>query len=168
MESIYYLFIPLLILLGIIQSALMPSFRVGGHSPDLILVLVVAWSLLRGTRHGVLLALLGGIVLDVLSAAPFGIFTVALVCASLMSSFGTAGFFRSPVLLSLFAIATSSLAYYGISLGLLAVTGHTILWLDTLLRTVLPALALNAVGMLLLFPLTRFLHVQTVEQEMGW
>ena len=168
MGLIYYLFIALVFLLGVIQSALLPNFRLAGNYPDLIVIVAVSWSLLRGVRHGILVALMGGIALDVLSGAPFGVLTLALVGAVLVSSAGAASFFRSPMLLALLAIVSGTIVYYLISLSLLALSGHTILWLDIVPHVALPALVVNTACMAVVFPIMKFLHVQTTQPEMEW
>src|SRR3954447_22301944 len=51
---------------------------VGGGRVNLVLMLVAAWSLVRGTQDGLLAGLLGGLALDLMSGTPFGLQTVSL------------------------------------------------------------------------------------------
>jgi rod shape-determining protein MreD len=168
MEMLQYLFMLLVAVLALAQSAFMPHLRVGGVYPDLLLVSVISWTILRGRRQGLIWALAGGIVLDLLSGAAFGIWTAALVGASLMVGVGAGGFFRSHGLLPLAGLLLGSLTYNGIALGLLAATGHRIVWADTMTRVVLPGLLVNLALMLLVFPAVRALHRATAPREMRW
>ena len=68
-----YLLIALVVAAAVIHVTWLPRLPV---RPDLMLVLVVAWSLLRGVEEGLLWAFIGGVLLDLLSVGPFGGFTV--------------------------------------------------------------------------------------------
>jgi len=164
----YYLFTLLLMLAGLVESALLPYLRIAGHQPDLILVMVASWSVLRGAREGILWALIGGIVLDLFSGAPFGVFTAALVGASLIAGAGSASFFRSHALLPFIGVILATLVYYLISLVLLYLSGRAIDWPASISRVVGPALLANALLMLIVFPAIRWLHRHTSQPEVVW
>jgi rod shape-determining protein MreD len=168
MEIIQYFFTLLLIIIGLVQAAFLPHLAVAGHRLDLMLAVVVAWSILRGARQGLIWALAGGLVLDVLSGAPFGVFSAALAGASVVASSGAASFFRSHGLLPIGAIMFASIAYYAICLGLLQLTGRPMLTPETITRVVLPQFALNVGLMLIVFPAVRWLHRATAIREIRW
>jgi rod shape-determining protein MreD len=168
MDALYYLFTLLLIGVGLLQSALLPYMRIAGVLPDLMLALVVAWSLLRRAPEGLIWALVGGLVLDLLSGAPFGVFTLGLVSASLIASASATVLFRSYALLPVVAIVPATLVYHGVVLLLLYAAGRQIDWLATLSSVTLPALPVNLGLMLLVFPLARWLHRQTAQGEVRW
>jgi len=52
--------------------------ELGGGRPNVVLLLVVAWGLLRGIEEGALAGLLGGLALDLVSGTPFGLQTILL------------------------------------------------------------------------------------------
>ena len=168
MEPIYYAFALLLVLVGLIQSALLSWVHIAGVHPDLMLVVVISWSLMGGIRPGLIAALIGGIVLDLLSAAPFGVFTASLIGASLVSSIVAVSFFRSRALLPIGAALFGTLGYYGLSLILLYVAGHNVQGLDTLRRVVLPSLPINLVLIVIVFPAVRWLYRQVGPREIEW
>ena len=164
----YYLFAPLVVLSGLLQATLLPQVHIGRVHPDLVLVLVVCWSMLRGAREGIIWALMGGLVLDLLSAGPFGAFSVSLVAISLLVVVLTASFFRPSLAMSLPLIAVSSLCYYGMALAALLLAGRPLPWAETFVEVVAPATLANAALMLVLFPLVRWLHRSTTHREMVW
>lgn len=79
MSAGLYLLIPLVIILAIGQATVLPAFPVFGIVPGLWLVVTLAWSLLRGMREGLILAFAGGFFIDLLSAAPLGATSLALM-----------------------------------------------------------------------------------------
>jgi rod shape-determining protein MreD len=161
----YYLFTPLLALAGLVESAFLPHARIAGHQPDLMLTLVAAWSLQRGPREGILWALIGGMSLDLLSAAPFGVFTAALLCVSVVSSIGSANLFRSSTFLPLIAALLATPAYYAVTLALLYLGGQQIAWARAISGVMGPALLANTLCMILMFPLMRWVHRRTSPRE---
>jgi len=168
MDALYYLFGVLIFLLGLTQSTVLPHIRIAGVHPDLMLVLVVCWSMLRGFREGVIWALMAGIVLDLLSGAPFGMFTLSLVCAALLPGLGTANFFRSHVLMSLVFVSLGTVCSYAISLLMLYLAGHEAIIFEMASRQLLPGVAINAGVALIFFPPISWLHRRTASREMEW
>jgi len=67
-----YYTLPLLLALALLQSTAMPYLKLFGVMPNLMLLTVVAWSLLRGPGEGVVWGFVGGIFLDLFSRAPLG------------------------------------------------------------------------------------------------
>lgn len=75
----YYLAIPILLLAVAVQSSLLPQFRVYSGQPDLVLLLVLAWSVHADLEEGLLWAFFGGISQDLMSFLPLGSSTMGLV-----------------------------------------------------------------------------------------
>jgi len=61
---------------------LSPFIKINGVHPDLVLILIIGWIILRGLGEGVLWALIGGLCLDFASGAPFGIFALTHLISS--------------------------------------------------------------------------------------
>jgi rod shape-determining protein MreD len=79
------LFALLLFSAAMIQAVTLPSLHVLGVLPDLVLVLILVWSALRGTAEGLIWAFAVGILLDVLSLDPLGTNGLALLVVVLMA-----------------------------------------------------------------------------------
>lgn len=159
-----------LLLLGIsvvLQVTLLPHLAIGGIKPNLTLALVALWSLLRGRREGGLWALMGGILSDILSGAPFGIGTLSLLGASAVCGLPKLRMFHSRWLLPALVVAGGSVVHDLISLALLQLSGWPVSWRDGLLLAAMPAAALSAVCALFVYPVLHRLAEQIVVEEVA-
>jgi len=163
-----YLGLAVLLGLVLIQSSIGPFLTIVGVHPDLVLVAVISWTILRGPEEGLVWAIIGGIGLDLLSGGPFGVMTIALVITSLLASLGYGRVFGGYLILPLALTFPLSLVYYLTYTLLLSVLNEPIAWLPALTSVILPASVMNIVAMLFLFPLLRLLHRRTGREEIGW
>jgi rod shape-determining protein MreD len=154
--------------LALIQSSIGPFLTVVGVHPDLVLVAVIGWTLLRGPGEGLVWAVIGGIALDLLSAGPFGAATVALVITSLLASLGYGRVFGGYLTLPLALTFPLSLAYYLIYTLVLSVLSGPIAWIPAVADIILPASVLNIAAMFFIFPILRLIHRRTGREEIGW
>lgn len=76
-----YLAIPLMAVIAVLQSTVLPRIPIFGIVPQLWLVATLAWTLLHGIRDGLIWALVGGILIDLFSASPLGTTALALMAA---------------------------------------------------------------------------------------
>lgn len=153
-------FIPLAILISatILQTALSPFIKINGVHPDLVLVLVIGWTTLRGWQDGVVWALIGGLSLDFVSGAPFGIFTLAALVTTLVASLFHGRFFGSSIILPLSLTFPLSLLFNGQALLLLNLLGRPVVWDQVLSLVIVPAAIFNTATMLIIFPLLYMLN----------
>jgi rod shape-determining protein MreD len=133
-----------------------------GLTPDLMLLAAVSWSLLRGAQAGFPLALIGGLVLDLLSGGPFGGLTVALVLASLVTSLSQRGLNRESLWLPLVASSLATLVYDGVYWLFLQALGRTGGGAWGLVQVAVPSMLLNGLVMFPLYGLLRRWHQRTV------
>jgi rod shape-determining protein MreD len=150
-----------LLVIALLQTSAMPSLSLSGVMPDLMLLVVVSWSLLRGTREGLLWALGGGLLLDLLSGGPFGVAVVSLVLSSVIIGMGELNVVRDslwlPLVASVLATVVYDLAYWAV----LQVTGRSLHTVYTLLRVMGPGMMLNALAMYPTYWATRWLSQRT-------
>jgi rod shape-determining protein MreD len=163
-----YLGLAVLLGLVLIQSSIGPFLTIVGVHPDLVLVAVISWTILRGPAEGLVWAIIGGIGLDLFSGGPFGVMTIALVITSLLASLGYGRAFGGYLILPLALTFPLSLVYYLSYTLFLSVLNEPIAWLPALTSVVLPASVINIVAMLFLFPPLRLLHRRTGREEIGW
>jgi rod shape-determining protein MreD len=163
-----YASILFLISVALIQSTVMPHLTLWGVKPDLMLLVVISWSLLRGTREGIVWGFIGGFCLDLFSGAPLGLSALALLIVSFFSGFGEATVFRTHVILPLATVFFASLIYDLIFLLVFKMLGWSVAWLDSFIRVVLPASLLNVLLTPLVYPTMRWLHRKTGRKEMDW
>lgn len=147
---------------------MVPHLAILGVKPDLLLLVVISWSLLRGAKEGMIWALVGGIGLDLFSGAPFGTSTVALVALSLLAGLGELSVFRTHIALPLIATLIAALAYNSFFLLLLYARGCSIAWTDSLIKVVLPSTLLNVLLAPFIYKALCWLHRRTGPEEMAW
>jgi rod shape-determining protein MreD len=163
-----YASILLLISVALIQSTVMPHLTLWGVKPDLMLLVVISWSLLRGAREGIVWGFIGGLCLDLFSGVPLGLSALALLIVSFFSGLGEATVFRTHVILPLATVFFASLIYDFIFLLVLRTLGWPVVWLDSFIRLVLPASLLNVLLAPLVYPTIRWLHRKTGREEIDW
>ena len=80
-----YFGIPILLLAAVVQSTLLENIRILGGRPDLVLLLAVTWSIIRGAHDGAIWGFMGGMFCDLLSASPFGLWTFVLTLVGFLA-----------------------------------------------------------------------------------
>ncbi len=163
-----YLGLAVLLGLTLAQSSLGPFLTIAGVQPDLVLIAVIGWTLLRGSQEGLLWAVIGGLGLDLLSGGPFGVMTVALVVTSLLTRLGYGRVFGGYLVIPLALTFPLSLVYYLTYALLLYVLNRPVAWIPALANVILPASLLNIAAMLILFPPLRLLNRRTGQEEISW
>lgn len=139
-------------LAAVVQSVALPHLEILGVKPDLVLLLVIAWSVRRGAGAGVVWAIVGGIAVDLLSVGPFGVSVLAMgVAATLAGSVGPS-LRRTSALLPV--AMTPPLSIVATLVGAVALTlvGWPVFWPVTVALVVLPAAIVNSVAMLAVYP----------------
>ena len=146
----------------------MPSLTLWGVKPDLMLLVVVSWNLVRGVRDGVVWGIIGGIMLDFVSGAPFGGHTIALFLASFLAGLGGMSVFRFGLALPVVIVLLSTIAYDLFLAAFLSLVGWPIQWLDLIVEVVLPSIVLNLLATPFVFWAIRSLHRLTGPARIEW
>lgn len=163
-----YLSFFLMSVLALLQSTLLPQFKVFGVQPDLVLLAVVAWSLLRGSEEGMLWALIGGLALDALSSARLGVNTLPLLLISFLAGLWQRGIVRQEILIPFLVIPVASLVYQGAVVALLRLLGWPGTWSASLRHAILPTTLLNTLLMPAVYVLMRWIHRRTHDENIEW
>jgi rod shape-determining protein MreD len=161
-----YLVVPLLVVVAILQTSVVSHLTLWGVFADLPLLVVVAWSLLRGAREGVVWGFVGGLAVDLLSGAPFGAATLSLMAVGFLSGLGEATVFRTHVALPLITVFLATILYDLLFLLVVQISGQTVIWWSSLFRIVLPSAALNALLTPIVFWVIRWLYARFGREEM--
>jgi len=157
-----YVSVPLLLLVAVIQSTLLPRLAVTAVHPDLMLLVVVAWGLLKGNPDVLVWGFIGGLSLDLFSGLPLGAGTLPMLVVAGLAGVGAVGVSGRHFAVPLTGAFLATFAYYGISVLVLNALGRPLPLATFVLQTVLPASLLNVLTMILVFPLMRGLHRLTV------
>ena len=163
-----YLSLLILAVTVIIQGTLLARLRFFGASPNLLLVIVVCWSLLHSVSEGLVWAFVGGLGVDLIAGLPLGTTPLALMPTCFLAGLGRRSIFTNSVLLPALLVALATLIFGWINLLLLSVRGVPVDWTDSALRVMLPELALNVLLALVIYPILRWLaaHIGAVRMEL--
>jgi rod shape-determining protein MreD len=128
----------LLLLAALVQSQIGPTLPPLGGRPDLPLVLVLSWSVLRGANEGALIGFIAGLLLDTVSYTPFGLNAALLGIAGYVAGLPEANVYRGNfpfffataivVTLAYHAVVLLALQAYGLRLPPLAETWMLAVW----------------------------------------
>ncbi len=133
----------LLSLVAILKSTLMPNLRLLGGAPDLMLMMVVSWALVAPYTEAFFWAFAGGIAQDLLSGAPVGASSMALLMVALVGNLLQRQLYRSNIIIPLFVTLVGSVIAHLVTMAVLALTGHTMNWIYNLAYVTMPTVVLN-------------------------
>jgi rod shape-determining protein MreD len=163
----YWMF-ALLFTLTVLQGTVLPRIEILGVHPDLMLLAVTSWSLLRGSEEGMLWALIGGVGIDLLSGARFGIHTLPLLIVGFVAGLGQRRIFRLELLIPVLVIPLATLIYEATILAMLKLLGWPAAWGAGLSYVVLPSILVNTVSMPIVYLGLRMLHRRTFREGIAW
>jgi rod shape-determining protein MreD len=158
----------LLVVVALVQATIVPHLTIWGVFPDLPLLIVVSWSLLRGAKEGMVWGFVAGVAVDLFSGAPFGAATLGLLVASFVSGLGHATVFRAHVTLPLLAMFVATIIYDLVFLLVVRISGEAVDWLPSLVRVILPSAVINALLTPVVLGGMRFLDNRFGREEMEW
>ncbi|MGD2206843.1 MAG: rod shape-determining protein MreD, partial [Anaerolineae bacterium] len=126
-----YLVAPLLIVIAILQSTVVPHLTIWDVFPDLPVLVVVSWSLLRGAGEGVVWGFISGLAVDLLSGAPFGAATLSFIAIGFLSGLGEATVFGAHVALPLITTFLATILYDLLFLLIVQISGNSVDWMGS-------------------------------------
>ncbi len=146
MSSSVYAAIPIMLLLAIVQTAVLPFFPIFGLTPQLPFLVALAWALLRGEDEGVLWAFIAGFFLDLFSIIPVGVTSLSYMIGIfaiiwIQRAFSSSRFFLT-IILAILSTLISLLVY----IFLLRIFGYMN---DFAIATSLPTVSLLHGGLIL-------------------
>jgi rod shape-determining protein MreD len=129
---------------ALLQSVMGPSLPLVRGRPDFVLVVVLAWSMLRGSGEGAFVGFLGGVLLDSVAYTPFGINSALMGLIGYCIGLPEVNVYRGnlPYFLGTSAIAT--LAYHTLYFLVLQALGLGMPPIIETYSTAVPAALLNA------------------------
>ena len=161
-----YLVVPLLVVVGLLQTALMPHLALWGVFPDLPILVVASWGLLRGPVEGSLWGFIAGVTIDLFSGGPFGAATLSLVIVGLLAGLGKASALHSNITLPVLVVFLVTIIHNLIYLLVLQISGLNVTWLESLWRITLLSAALNALLTPPIFWFMRWTYIRFHGKEM--
>ncbi len=150
-----YLSVPILALAVALQSGVIPQFRILGGSPDLVFLVVLAWSVHAPLEAGVTWAIVGGIMQDLLSAAPTGMSAIGIVLVVFLVSRLTEQLYSVGLLLLAGMVAVGTLIQQGVLFVLLWLMGTPVDLISDFTYVILPTMVYN---LLFIWPVYWFIR----------
>lgn len=113
----------LLVSAALIQATILPNTRVLGVLPDLVLVLLLVWSAMRGVAEGAVWVFGTGLALDLLAMDRFGTNGLALLVVALLAGPARRRFFHSGLVVPIALTVVATVVHAVILLLLRSGTG---------------------------------------------
>ncbi len=133
----------------------------------MVLLLVVSWSMLRGIEEGIVWAIVGGVGLDVFSAAPFGTMTIAMAATAYGVSQISRSLLRTNPLLPIAVTPFATVIFNFVMAALLEGFGWQINWPQTLTEVIGPLCIINSAVMVVVFAMLHGVN-DRLEREISW
>jgi rod shape-determining protein MreD len=149
-----------LLLAVLLEALVVPGVAPNGIRLDLVLVLIVAWGTLRGWESGLIAGLVGGFLVDLVSAAPFGVNVFRLGVIGLGTGLVTERVARTSALVPIAAAVVGSLLGFALMIIAFQAARWPIAWEYPFLLAV-PNAVLTGVVMAIVFPFARLLDRAT-------
>ena len=161
----YFIGIPLLTLLAILQSVLMSHIELLDGRADLVLLAVISWSLTRRSEEAMVWGVIGGFTLDLLSGLPFGSNAIILLIVTFLVSFLEGRFWEAHLFMPLGVMLVASLTYHFLSTFFVMAIGQDVSLDFAFRRIILPSTFLNVIIALPASQLASALHSRLYPQE---
>jgi rod shape-determining protein MreD len=130
---------------ALIQTTLLSRIKLWGARPDLMLLVVLVWAVVRGIDEGLVWSFIGGLLIDLFSGGPLAATALALLAAALIAGQPLGLGIGSRVVRLLLLSFLGIVAYHLVLLIILGWTGHTIHWGFAWLQVAGPSTLLNVV-----------------------
>jgi len=130
---------------ALLQSTWLAQVTLWGAHPDLMVLLIIGWTAVHNVNDGLVWALIGGLLVDILSGGPLGGTVLALVVVALLA--GQPLRQEASITLPSLLISTfvAVLAYHLALLAVLSWGGMAVDWKYSILQIAMPSAVLNTV-----------------------
>jgi rod shape-determining protein MreD len=127
----------------VIQSTVLPLITIKGVYPDLLMVIVVSYSLLSGKEKGMGIGFFSGLLQDLAFGNIFGINTLAKMAVGYIFGLAERKVFKEKVLLPVVATAVATLLHSLVGAVVLFLLGYKFDIVTSLMNNVLPLMGYN-------------------------
>ena len=147
--------IPLLGLVVVVQSAIVPSFSLLGGFADILLVMLAAWALQEGVHTGFHWALLGGLMMSLISHLPWFVYVGGYGAVVLMAGLLQKRVWQVPLLAMFTVTFLGTVLMHLLTFAYLRLFTGRISLTDALGLVTMPSLLLNLLIAIPVFGLMR-------------
>ncbi|MFN8524047.1 MAG: rod shape-determining protein MreD [Chloroflexota bacterium] len=147
-----------------VEVSVLSRLDLWGLRPNVVLLLVVCWSLVRGFEEGTIVGLVGGLAMDFGSGAILGVHTSALALVSMLIALSESTLYRGSLAFFAGTAVLVTACYHGAQLLVLWATSQDIPPFIQLVRVITPIVLINV----LLFPAVFVLAQRVARATSGW
>jgi rod shape-determining protein MreD len=157
----YFVAAVLLAAFAVLQVSVFSRLAIGNAAPQLVLLSVIAWSLVRGPMEGVFWGFFGGLFFDLASGGPVGVSALAMVAVAAVAGLLGGRMFGSNPLLPMLTVFVASGVYFVIASFLLATLHYPTYWRSVLIDVAFPTAVANGILSAVVYPLFGFVASHT-------
>ena len=139
----YWIGLPLLLLVALLEVSVLPMFRVYGLQPNLMLVLLIAWLSVRGASEAFILAPIGGVLLGFVDGAPVGTALIGLAPLAFLQELRGSQLREGGLIAAIGFTVVMSFFYNLVHLGVFTLLGEGGEWGAAFLRIIVPTVFIN-------------------------
>ena len=158
------IWVSMVVITAIIQSTVLPLIGFQGISPDMLLVVVVSYSLLSGKEKGFGIGFFAGLLQDLAFGNIFGINTLSKMAVGYLFGLAERKVFKEKVLLPVAATAVATLLHSVVMFIVLFLLGYKVDLLGTLTNHVVPLIGYN---ILIAIPVHHIVYRLTTFNKVG-
>ena len=137
--------IPILGGLLILQSAVFSQLPLLRGTTDLVMVAIIAWSLQKSVKTGWQWGIIGGLLVSITTALPFGLPVIGYLLVVGMALLLRQRVWQVPILAMFVATFLGTLITQALAILVLRFTGTPLAWLESVNMITLPSMLLNLV-----------------------
>ncbi|MGI6367990.1 MAG: rod shape-determining protein MreD [Anaerolineae bacterium] len=152
-----YIAAPIALLLSLAQTTVIRNVTLFGAHVDLLLLFAISWVLCRGLGEGLMIGVIGGLVLDVSSAGPFGTATLSLAVAISLAALGEVNLFQGAWYLKFIVAAGATLLVNVVNVLVLRLAGYGAIPWAALGTNTMPSVLAHLLLVPLVYGVTKWL-----------
>ena len=139
----YYVGVPLIVLIALIEASVLPLFRVASLQPNLTLVFLVTWMMVRGQKEALVLIPIAGISLGLVDGAPIGAALLAIAPIAVLYDLRDVHLGEGQFSTTLLFTFIATFAYQLVFLLTYVIFGDSGSWIEAFMQIVAPTAILN-------------------------
>lgn len=95
----------------LLQSAVFPAIEIAGIKPNIMLIITAAFGFMRGSREGMIVGFVSGLLIDIQSGEMIGFYALIYLLAGYINGFFEQMYFDEDIKLPLLLIVLNDLIY---------------------------------------------------------
>ena len=149
---------------AVLQVSVFSRMTLAGAAPQLVLLSVIAWSLVRGSAEGMYWGFAGGLLYDFASGGPLGVSALGMLAVAAVAGLLGGRMFGTNPLLPVLAVVIASGVFFVIDGFLLATLHYPTDWKSLFVGVAFPTAVANGLLSLAVYPIFAWVAHHTSQQ----